>query len=220
MSGLLERAVALFVAPADDRRVTPPRIEPPALQAPAIAVLGAPGDAGAVARLLSTELRLRAGASTVLLAEWRAGGPPPEPVGVAPPGTRRLVERLTARGIEASARGRIVHLPLPPEPPLAASALHRAVVAAGVPAVCALAGPRPAAFDPLLDEQDLVVIAPPAGASETLTDVALAGLARVRAPVVVSRPVPRAAVRLLAASSVATSRALGPAVTDAVRGLA
>ena len=220
MSGLLERAAALFVAPAGDRPARLRATAAPPPQAPSAVVLGSPGDAIPVARLLSTELRLRAGASCVLLAEWRGGELPLEPAGVASASVRKLAVRLSSRGIETSARGRTVHLPLPSEPVIAAATLHRAMVAAGVPTVCALAGPRPAALDPLLDEQDLVVVAPPAESTDALAELALAGLATVRAPVVVSRPVPRGAARFLAASSVATSRALGGAVTDAVRSLA
>jgi len=232
VSDLLERAAKLFVAPPSgggepgagrprrpgrSRDVAPAR---PAAHAPCAVVLGAPADAVAVARLLSAELRLRTRAAAVLLAEWRAGELPPEAAGVAPAAARRVVERLAGHGIEASARGRTVHLPLPAEPVPAVAVLQRAVVAGGVPTVCALAGPRPARLDPLLEEQDLIVVAPPAAATSALTELALAGLEGVRAPVVVGRPVPRGAARLLAASSVATSRALGAAVTDAVRELA
>lgn len=221
------RAASLFLAPPDGR---PPRSRsrgrssattsaaPP--PAPCAAVLGAPADAIGVARLLSAELRLRTRAGCVLLAEWRGGELSPESAGVAPVSARRLVERLAGRGIEATARGRTVHLPLPPEPVPAVSVLLRAVVAAGVPTVCVLAGPRAPALDPLLDEQDLIVVAPAVGGPDGLAELALAGLADVRATVVVSRPVPRGAARFLAASSVATSRALGVPVVEAIRGLA
>jgi hypothetical protein len=81
-------------------------------------------------------------------------------------------------------------------------------------------GPRLTAFDPLLDEQDLVVLAPAREVPVALTELALEGLAGLRPPVAVSRPVPRGAGRLVATSSIATARALGPSVTEAVRGLA
>lgn len=183
-------------------------------------VLGAPADAVPVARLLGTELRLRTGASCVLLAEWRGGEPPSEAGRAAPPAARRLAERLAGRGIEATASGRTVHVPLPVEPAQAAATHQRAVAAAGVPTICALAGARPRALDPLLDEQDLIVVAPAAGAAESFADLVLIGLHGIRAPVVVGRPVPRGAARFLAASSVATARTLGAEVTEAIRGLA
>jgi len=184
-------------------------------------VLGAPSEALPVAQLLAVELRQRAGGGCVLVAEWRGvERPAAQAPGMAHPSTRRLAARLAARGLEGSARGRTLQLPLPAEAGAAARAWQRAVAAAGAPTVCALTGPRSADFDPLLDEQDLLVLAPAADADEALAELALSGLAGVRPPVVVSRPVPRGAARLLAASSLATSRALGSAVTEAVQGLA
>lgn len=57
--------------------------------------------------------------------------------------------------------------------------MRRACGAAGsAPTVLALGGPRSAAFDDLLGEQDLVVIAVPSGTDPALARLALDGLAR------------------------------------------
>jgi hypothetical protein len=218
---LVERTAGLFLAPTDrDPGATPGgRRAVPALRTPAAIVLGSPADAMAVAWLLATELRLRAGGGCVLVGEWNGGATPAHAPGPAHPSTRRLAARLAGRGLDGCARGRTLHLSLPAEPGAAVAAWQRAVAAAGVPAVGVLAGPRAVAFDRLLDEQDLVVLAPAGEAPSALAELALEGLAGLRTPVAVSRPVPRGAGRVLAASSLATSRALGPAVTEAVRGL-
>lgn len=217
----LERASTLFLAPAGEPRRPSPRVlTVPAPFAPSAIVLGARADAMPVARLLATELRLRAGGGCVLVGEWHGGEPEGPASGQAHPATRRLAARLAGRGLEGSARGRTLHLALPGDPVAAAAAWQRAVAAAGAPAICALAGPRTPAFDPLLDEQDLLVLAPAADAVEALTELALSGLAGVRTPVVVSRPVARRGAGVVAASSFATSRALGQAVTEAVKALA
>ncbi len=50
--------------------------------------------------------------------------------------------------------------------------------AGAAPTVLALAGPRAAAFDVLLDDQDLVVVAVAAGSDPALAQLAVAGLQR------------------------------------------
>jgi len=220
--GLLGRAAELFLAPADgaSRPAAPARRRAlPVAGAPAAAVLGAPGQARGVALLLAAELRLRARAACALAGEWTGGeagpgGPARLGAGRAP---RALAERLAERGLDASTRGRVVHLSLPPEAGEATAAWSRALAAAACPAVLAVAGPRPPAFDVVLGGLDLVVLVCAAG--DELTELALEGLAGVRAPVITCRPVGAGAQRLLRASSLATSRALGAHVVAAAKEL-
>jgi hypothetical protein len=62
----------------------------------------------------------------------------------------------------------------------------------------AVTGPRCNALDALLDECDLVVIVPPRDADPALAELALAGLAACRAPVIACPPLSVASARLLA----------------------
>jgi hypothetical protein len=64
----------------------------------------------------------------------------------------------------------------------------RAVAAVDVPAVIAITGPRTSASDALLADQDVVVLVTAADAEPGLESLALAGLERCAAPVVVQRP--------------------------------
>jgi hypothetical protein len=68
---------------------------------------------------------------------------------------------------------------LAPQREEAAAQARRASAAAGsAPVVLALAGPRAAAFDALIAEQDLVVVALPADSDPALARLAVAGLER------------------------------------------
>ncbi len=128
------------------------------------AVLGAAQDVPAVAAALAN--RLASGAAP-LVGCW---SPAPassarqdEPEPAAPPalpGARRLAAALTAAGTPATGRGRLAWAALPPAPEVAANAWASARESAGADraTVLAVAGPRPAAFDPLLAVQDLVVL--------------------------------------------------------------
>jgi len=223
MSGLRDRAVDYFVAPkpsADTaRRVG--GASRAALEPPAAGVLGAHDDVGSVAALLASELRLRMRAGCVLLGEWSAEERPENHAAVASRPARRLADRLGGRGLDANAQGRLARVRLPGDPPAAGSAWRHALAAAECPSVWALAGPRPADFDPLLAELDLIVLVPGAVASAEMGRLALAGLAGSRAIVALSsRPVSSGLARMFAASSIATSRLLGADVIQAVRALA
>lgn len=229
MSDLLARAYELFVAPVDPVRgsgaARRAAIAPPA-GAVVAAVLGSEVTAPPVATLLAGELRLRRRAGCALVGEWRAGGAPaPDEevrgaVAVAGRAARALAARLEGRGLPSvAASGRLVRVSLPAEPEAAAGAWERACAAAGCAAVLAVAGARPAAFGDLLDGQDLVALVLDPAAGE-LASLAQAGLVGVRAPVIACRPVPAGVARLAAASSVATSRALGAELAGAVRALA
>ena len=108
----------------------------------------------------------------------------------AMPAARRLGATLGARGHDARAAGRLAVVRLPDAPEDAAVQARRATAAAGgAPTVLALGGARVAAFDALLADQDLVVVATPSGTDPALARLALAGLApgtgayvRVRGP--------------------------------------
>jgi hypothetical protein len=89
-----------------------------------------------------------------------------------------MAATLGTRGHDAHAAGRLAVVRLPDVPARAAVEARRATAAAGeAPTVLALGGPRDAAFDELLGEQDLVVVATPRGTDPALARLALAGLA-------------------------------------------
>lgn len=223
MSGLRNRALEFFVAP-DPQAATAerrPRVGRVALEPRTAGVLGAAKDVGPVAQLLTAELRLRFKARCVLVAEWdaveRSSGRPAAVSGPARP----LVSRLAARDLDVSAQGRSVIVRLPSDPPAAGRAWRQALAAADCPALLALTGPRPSGLDPVISELDLIVFALGAGASMELGRLAVAGLAvRTPAHVVPSPGVSKGIARLMASSSVATSRLLGTEVTRAVGELA
>ena len=146
-------------------------------------MLGRADDAVPVAAALAGGLREQERAAGALLATWPSAAPPRAALGT--PAASRLAARLQARGLEAVARGRLAWLALGPDQ-LALAA--RAVAAVDVPAVIAVTGPRTAASDDLLAEQDLVVLVVGAGAEPGLEALALAGLQHCTAPVVVQRP--------------------------------
>ncbi|MEA2134895.1 MAG: hypothetical protein QOC68_2804 [Solirubrobacteraceae bacterium] len=173
MSALLERAASALSPPA----ALPHRFAPRAL------VLGRPDDAVPVAAALAGGLREQERAAGALLATWPCATPPRAALGT--PAASRLAARLKARGLEAVARGRLAWLALGTDQlPLAA----RAAAAVDVPVVIAVTGPRTAASDELLDDQDLVVLVVGADAEPALESLALAGLEHCTAPVVVRRP--------------------------------
>jgi hypothetical protein len=192
VTGLLARAAAAFVEPA------------PALAAPAASVpreggralvLGRPADAISLAAALAGELRARERAGTALLVTWP--GEPQRPAPATRP-ARRLAAHLDARGVGAIPRGRLAWLALSDTSVGAAAAVLRAEAAVDVPSVAAITGPRCDALDALLEERDLVVVVLPRDADPALAELALAGLAACRAPVVVCAPLEGATYRLLA----------------------
>ncbi|HEX8101924.1 MAG TPA: hypothetical protein VF533_04890 [Solirubrobacteraceae bacterium] len=215
MSGLLD----LFVAPAESHPARPRTREAAWVgPSPAAAVLGGAGDARAVARLLVAELRGHGRAQCALVAEWHPEGTGLAGVrgGVAPAASRRLAASLAGRGLAAAPAGRTVRCALPGEPGEAAAAWSRALAAAACPAVLAVTGPRPPAFDGLLDDLDLIVIVRPEDADPDITALAVAGLATLRPPVAITAPPPPGAALLPATGA----RFLSADVTTLVRGLA
>jgi hypothetical protein len=173
MSALLERA-ATALSPAASAA---PRFAPRAL------VFGRPGDAVPVAAALAGGLREQDHAAGALLVTWPSDAAPRAALGT--PAASRLVGRLRARGLEAVARGRLAWLALGAHE---LSLAVRAAAAVDVPAVIAVTGPRSAATDDLLPEQDLVVLVVGPDAEPGLEALALAGLQGCAAPVVVRRP--------------------------------
>jgi hypothetical protein len=153
--------------------------------------------------------------------EGSLGGALPRGEGVAAPAhaaARRLAARLAARGIPASPRGRLAWLRLPADPRTGIAMAERAAAAIDVPAVLALAGPRPAAADPLLAEHDLIVLVTDDEAAP-LASLALDRLAGLGPPAVAVRPL-RGASRRLALAGAGRLRGAGDALRDAVRGVA
>jgi len=81
---------------------------------------------------------------------------------------------------------------------------RRATAAAGdAPTVLALGGPRVSAFDELLGDQDLVVVATPSGTDPALARLALAGLASGAARTCACEVPPPRPARTVAAAGLA-----------------
>jgi hypothetical protein len=171
MTGVRERAASAFLAPA------PPAPAPAAAPerfAPRALVLGSERDAVPVAAALAAGLRERAPAA--VLITWPSPEPPRPALGT--PGAARLVAGLQLRGLEAVARGRLAWLALAPaELGLA----RRALAGADAPVVIAITGPRTAATDALLAEQDHVLLVLPDDADPRLAELAREALADARA---------------------------------------
>jgi hypothetical protein len=150
----------------------------PQLAPPGVAVLAAAADAPALGAALGLALARRRRAPVVAVFVWSAGrSPAPSWRAPALPAARRLASRLAARGYDARPAGRLALVRLAGSGDAAAPAARRALAAAGAaPAVLALGGPRTAAFDELLAEQDLVVVGARSGADPVLTRLAVAGL--------------------------------------------
>ncbi len=153
--------------------------EPAPRTPPGIAVLSPAADAHSLGAALGLALASCRRAPVVVVCVWTAG-PAARPAWRAParPAARRLAATLGGRGHDARPAGRLAIVRLPGEPQEAAAQARRASAAAGAaPTVLALGGPRAAAFDELLADQDLVVVATPSGTDPALARLALAGLA-------------------------------------------
>jgi hypothetical protein len=145
----------------------------------AVAVLCSAEDARAVGVALGCLLarRARAGCGLVCVCVAPDTPRPGEARGPSSRAARRLAATLSARGLAAEACGRAAVVALDAAPAVALAEAGRAAAAAGdVPAVLVLGGPRPAAFDVLLAEQDRLLVLTPPGADESLGALALAGL--------------------------------------------
>ncbi|MEY2516647.1 MAG: hypothetical protein QOJ89_4005, partial [bacterium] len=163
-----------------DRACAKPAPRPP----PGVAVLAPPGDVQPLAGALGLALADRRRAPVVVVVIWAGDVPAADAAWRAPalPAARRLGATLAARGHAAVAAGRLAVVRLPPAPEDAAVQARRVIAAAGAaPVVLALGGPRAVAFDALLGEQDLVVVATPRGTDPALARLAIAGLSSATA---------------------------------------
>jgi hypothetical protein len=144
-----------------------------------LALLAPPADAPALAAGLGLALARRERAPVAVVCVWSAGTSRPSWRAPALPAAARLAAALAARGHGARASGRLVVVRLAAGCEDAATEALRVTAAAGAaPTVIALAGPRDAAFDAVLAQQDLVVLAAPAGSDPALARLAAAGLRR------------------------------------------
>jgi hypothetical protein len=208
MTGLLDRAAGYFLAPAGTKPAAGASL-PPTTRA---VVIGTHQDAPPIAAALALTLRAAVRAPAALVAVWRAegNGDGPLAVGAATPSASRLAARLTRRGHLAAARGRLAWLDLPTDPETTALGLRRAQAAVDVPAVTALAGPRPEALEELIEEHDLAVVA--ADPDTPLARAALACLGDRCVSALACRPLARGVPRALALAGLLTPR-LDPPLT-------
>jgi hypothetical protein len=210
-----------FVRPAaGPRRSAVPAPRP----APRIALVCAAEDAAALGVAAASILARRRRADCALACVWapegvsRAAG---EGRPLAGRAARRLATALVARDVSGTARGRLA-IALPAgEPATAAPAAARALAAAGAaPTVLALGGPREPAFDALLADQDLVVVATRPSASGPLADLALAAVADVATRAVACEVGPTPAGRLLATAGLRIPPALRRALSAPLEAVA
>jgi hypothetical protein len=198
------------------------RTSAPAVAAPgAMAVLCAADDARAVGVAAAALLARRARAACGVACVWTAPEPPRHPEAAAPASraARRLAATLAARGLAAHAGGRAAVVALDGDPASAAAGAGRAAAAAGAaPVVLVLGGPRPAAFDALLGEQDRIVVLTRPGADAAMSALAVAGLPAAGPPPVACSLALGPAARGLAAAGLAVPaalrRALGAAIEE------
>jgi hypothetical protein len=168
-------------------------------------VLGTPPEAVPVAAACAGELRAQARAAAAVLCVWGGGEPP---AGATTPAVSRLAARLAAHGLAATASGRLAWIALAPTPADAATQVLRARALADTPIVLAVAGPRPAALEPLLADTDLALVVLPPEADEPLRALALASLP-ARASLAVP-PLPPGPPRWAAMAGLARMRSLKP----------
>ena len=133
------------------------------------------------------------------------------PAGVA---ARQLRRNLAARGVDATAAGKLVRVVLPEATEHAAAGAERALGAGSSPSVLLLAGPRPEALDEVLLRQDAIVVAAEPDGDSSLVDLAVATLAEQH-PAVSScalplGPVARALATAGIAAPIGAGRALAP----------
>jgi hypothetical protein len=209
VTALLDAIARIFVAPASAAARSAPVA---AVAVPSAAVCGP----GAESLACALALLLRRHGPAVVCAwgagPWRAGAP-------ATAGARRIAASMVARGLAAHASGRLAVVALDATPSIAAAEAARAAAAAGeAPVVVALCGPRDAAFDQLLAEQDVAVVSS-ADAPEELVRLGVAALDATSRRAVAAPAISAASTWAARAGLWATPgarRALA-AATDAVR---
>jgi hypothetical protein len=139
-------------------------------------VCGGPA-ATAIGAAFALALQRTTRARCALVVRWGVGGGSAAVAAPASSAARALRERLAMRGLDRVAvSGRVVTLQLPEQVDAAVSASRRALAAAEDEAsVLLVAGPRTAAVEQLLHEQDLVVVVA-ARSDPELAPIALASL--------------------------------------------
>jgi hypothetical protein len=175
-----DSALAAYEDPVHDGEAPEPAwAEVESHAPPGVAVLTAAPDAAALGAALGLALARLHRAPVVAVCVWSRGqAAGPALRGPAWPAARRLAAGLASRGHDARAAGRLAVVWPAGCADDAALEARRVLVAAGAaPTVLALGGPRAAAFDALLADQDLVVVGTRGGADPTLARLAVAGLA-------------------------------------------
>ena len=165
-------------------------------------VLGADAAAIPLAAACAGELRARAQAPAALLCVWQPAleapadeldppwdAPdldegPSTPAGATTPAARRLSARLAAHDLAATACGRLAWLRLEPEADQAAEQARRCLAISDAPVVIALAGPRAAAFEPLLSEVGTAIAVLPTDTDDPLRELVLSTLPTSRRAVI------------------------------------
>jgi hypothetical protein len=198
--GPLTRLTRAFVAPVEAEEPVVVPEEAGATGLASVAVLCRPEDAWAVGGAVALGLVGRhgtGGSRTAVVAAWGEGLVLAAARAPATPAARKLCALLRARGHEAAATGRLVHVVLSGDAPAEAV---RIAAAAACPCATVLAGPRDEQIDALLRTQDHVLV----DAEETIADLALTSLAAADVPArcVTVSAAPTAA-RALAAAGVA-----------------
>jgi hypothetical protein len=153
-----------------------------------IAVLGRVHEVETVAAGAASVLASGARERAAVVA--RAGGGRPRRLAPPTRGAARLRDRLSARGLEPAASGRVVWS-------AADSPRELSSAAVGAPVVLAVCCSREPWLEPLLDEARLVLVAGSCG--EAVVELALEEL-RARAIPCAPAPVPEGAASLLARS--------------------
>jgi hypothetical protein len=178
MTGILSRAASLVVEP---RPVAEPLAASPG--AARALVLGTPADALPLAASLAGSLRAREKAAAAVLCVWAPTSLARWPTAWTSAGARRLAARLAARELDVRAAGRLAWLTLPLEPAEAARVLGPLLGWLDAPMVTALAGPRTAQHDGLVEAHDVVVSVRPgvggavsASGADALAALALSGI--------------------------------------------
>ena len=211
MSGLLERLGSAFVAPPPSSDLAAPAKPAEVRAVPAsIAVLAPAGDAHVIGAAVALALAQRSRCGHAVLASWLTE-PASKPFRApAARRARKLATALASRGHAAAVRGRLTVVDLAGSCVEAtAEATRVAAVAADVPCVVVLAGPRDESADALLTEQDRVVV----GASHD-GDRAVAELTAVA---VASLGVPPHVLELPAAPPARALAAAGAALVPPLR---
>jgi hypothetical protein len=145
----------------------------------AVAVLCDAADARAVGVAVATLLARRSRAACAIACVWTAPSRPAHSEARPPAGraARRLASALAARGLSVRACGRAAVVALDADAEAARTGAGRAAAAAGTaPVVLVLGGPRPAAFDALLAEQDAILVLTRPGADPAMAALAAGGL--------------------------------------------